>query len=100
MAIDTYRTQKEAVLVLKELNSDDDFYTDIFTANTHSELMFFTNRGQVFSLKVFNIPEGTRTSKGRNIVNLIQLDPGDKVKEILCVPKDMDREWKVFNFCY
>ena len=60
--------------------------------------MFFTNRGQVFSLKVFNLPEGTRTSKGRNLVNLIQLDPGDKVKEILCVPKEMKREDKFLIF--
>ena len=90
MAIDTYRTQKRGGTGVKgaSTGSDDDFYTDIFTANTHSELMFFTNRGKVFSLKVFNIPEGTRTSKGRNLVNLIQLDPGDKVKEILCVPKE------------
>ena len=100
MAIDTYRTQKRGGTGVKgaSTGSDEDFYTDIFTANTHSELMFFTNRGQVFSLKVFNIPEGTRTSKGRNLVNLIQLDPGDKVKEILCVPKDMDRNGKYLIF--
>ena len=100
MAIDTYRTQKRGGTGVKgaSTGSDEDFYTDIFTANTHSELMFFTNRGQVFSLKVFNLPEGTRTSKGRNLVNLIQLDPGDKVKEILCVPKEMEREDKFLIF--
>jgi DNA gyrase subunit A len=100
MAIDTYRTQKRGGTGVKgaSTGSGEDFYTDIFTANTHSELMFFTNRGQVFSLKVFNLPEGTRTSKGRNLVNLIQLDPGDKVKEILCVPKDMSRDGKYLIF--
>ncbi len=100
MAIDTYRTQKRGGTGVKgaSTGSGEDFYTDIFTANTHSELMFFTNRGQVFSLKVFNLPEGTRTSKGRNLVNLIQLDPGDKVKEILCVPKEMSRDGKYLIF--
>ncbi|MAW07698.1 MAG: DNA gyrase subunit A [Halobacteriovoraceae bacterium] len=99
MAIDTYRTQKRGGTGVKgATSSDEDFYTDIFTANTHSELMFFTNRGQVFSLKVFNLPEGTRTSKGRNLVNLLQLDPGDKVKEILCIPKDMNRDGKYLIF--
>ena len=98
-AIDTYRTQKRGGTGVKgATSSDEDFYTDIFTANTHSELMFFTNRGQVFSLKVFNLPEGTRTSKGRNLVNLLQLDPGDKVKEILCIPKDMNRDGKYLIF--
>ena len=59
--------------------------------------MFFTNRGQVFSLKVFNLPEGTRTSKGRNLVNLNSAPPGDKVKEILCVPKEMKKR---INFLF
>jgi DNA gyrase subunit A len=90
MAIDTYRTQKRGGTGVKGADSaDDDFFTSIFTANTHSTLMFFTNKGQVFSLKVYNIPEGNRTTKGRNIVNLIQVPPGETVKEIICTPKDV-----------
>lgn len=90
MAMDTYKTQKRGGTGVKGADSaDDDFYTSIFTANTHSTLMFFTTKGQVFSLKVYNIPEGNRTTKGRNIVNLIQVPPGESVKEILCVPSDV-----------
>ncbi len=90
MAMDTYKTQKRGGTGVKGADSaDDDFYTSIFTANTHSTLMFFTTKGQVFSLKVYNIPEGNRTTKGRNIVNLIQVPPGESVKEILCVPADV-----------
>ncbi len=89
MAMDTYRTQKRGGTGVKGAdNADDDFYTRIFTANTHSTLFIFTSKGQVFSIKVYNIPEGNRTNKGRNIVNLIQLPAGETVKEILCMPDD------------
>ena len=58
MAIDTYRTQKRGGTGVKGAsNSDDDFYTDLFTANTHSQLLFFTSKGKVFSLKVYEVPE-------------------------------------------
>jgi DNA gyrase subunit A len=98
MAIDTYRTQKRGGTGVKGADSNDDFYTDIFTANTHDELLFFTSKGKVFSLKVFTLPEGSRTSKGRNIVNLIQVPPGEKIKTILCMPKDIEKEDKYLMF--
>ncbi len=85
MAMDTYKTQKRGGTGVKGASANDDFFTDIFTVNTHSTLFFFTNRGTVFSRKVYNIPEGTRTSKGRNIANLIRVPSGEKVKSILCV---------------
>ena len=89
MAMDTYRTQKRGGTGVKGAdNADDDFYTNIFTANTHSTLFIFTSKGQVFSLKVYNIPEGNRTNKGRNIVNLIQIPAGETVKQIICMPDD------------
>ena len=90
MALDTYRTQKRGGKGVKGAANDDDFFTNIFTANTHDTLLFFTSRGQVFSKKVYTIPEGTRTSKGRNIANLISIPSGDRVTEIMCVPKDID----------
>ena len=98
MAIDTYRTQKRGGTGVKGANSDDDFFTDIFTANTHDELLFFTTKGKVFSLKVYTLPEGGRTSKGRNIVNLIQVPPGEKIRSILCMPKDIEKEDKYLMF--
>ncbi len=91
MAMDTYRTQKRGGTGVKGADgADDDFYTSIFTANTHSTLFIFTNKGQVFSIKVYNIPEGNRTTKGRNIVNLIQLPSGEAVKKIMCMPDTIE----------
>ncbi len=91
MAMDTYRTQKRGGTGVKGADgADDDFYTSIFTANTHSTLFIFTNKGQVFSIKVYNIPEGNRTTKGRNIVNLIAVPPGETVKKILCLPDSIE----------
>ena len=59
--------------------------------------MFFTDRGQVYTLKVFQVPEGTRTAKGRNVVNLLPLKQGEKVTEITTVPKNFDDHYLVFS---
>ncbi|OIQ18344.1 MAG: DNA gyrase subunit A [Bacteriovorax sp. MedPE-SWde] len=98
MPVDTYRTQKRGGKGVKGAANDDDFFTNIFTANTHDTLLFFTSRGQVFSKKVYTIPEGSRTSKGRNLANLIQIPNGDKVNEIICIPKDADMKEKYLIF--
>ena len=97
MAIDTYKTQKRGGTGVKGANNvEDDFFTDIFTADTHSTILFFTSRGLVFSTKVYNIPEGTRTSKGRNLVNLLQVPSGEKIKEVVRVPKNFDNQFLIF----
>jgi DNA gyrase subunit A len=91
MAMDTYRTQKRGGTGVKGADgADDDFYTSIFTADTHSTLFVFTDKGQVFSIKVYNIPEGNRTTKGRNIVNLIQMPAGESVKKIMILPDNIE----------
>jgi DNA gyrase subunit A len=87
MPTDTYKSQKRGGKGVKGASSEDDFFTTIFTAETHDKLMFFTNKGSVFTLKVYEIPEGSRTSKGRNIVNLLPLKADEKVTEIIPVPK-------------
>jgi DNA gyrase subunit A len=93
MTMDTYRTQKRGGTgVGSGEKTDDDFYTSIFTANTHSNLLVFTNRGQVFSLKVYNVPEGSRTAKGRNIANVVQVPSNETIKEIICLPEDTNVE--------
>lgn len=97
MAMDTYRTQKRGGTGVKGANNvDEDFFTDIFTANTHSTLLFFTNRGQVFARKVYNIPEGTRTSKGRNIANFVEVPSGEKITEIIILPDDITNKYLIF----
>lgn len=90
MAADTYKAQKRGGKGVKGASTDEDFFNNIFTADTHDRIMFFTDKGTVFAHKVYSIPEGSRTSKGRNIVNLIAIPAGERVKEIIPVPKDTE----------
>ncbi|MBT0878734.1 DNA gyrase subunit A [Campylobacter sp. 2018MI01] len=62
---------------------DDDFIESFFTANSHDTLMFVTNKGQLYWLKVYKIPEGSRTAKGKAVVNLINLLPDEKIMAII-----------------
>ena len=62
---------------------DDDFIENFFTSNTHDTLMFITDKGQLYWLKVYKIPEGSRTAKGKAVVNLISLQDGEKIKAII-----------------
>ena len=62
---------------------DDDFIENFFVSNTHDTLMFVTDRGQLYWLKVYRIPEGSRTAKGKAVVNLIQLHADEKIMEII-----------------
>jgi len=96
MAIDTYRSQKRGGKGVKGADLDDDFYTSIFTADTHDTLMIFTDKGTVFSIKVYQIPEGQRTSKGRNVVNIINVPADEKVREIITIPRDQEGSFIVF----
>jgi len=100
MTMDTYKTQKRGGTGVKgsSKENDDDFFTSIFTANTHSTMLYFTDRGTVLSTKVYSIPEGTRTSKGRNLANLIQIPSGEKIKEICCLASDESFDGKYLMF--
>ncbi|NPA74440.1 MAG: DNA gyrase subunit A [Epsilonproteobacteria bacterium] len=62
---------------------DDDFIESFFVSNTHDTLMFITDRGQLYWLKVYRIPEGSRTAKGKAVVNLLSLQPDEKIMEII-----------------
>ncbi len=95
MPTDTYKAQKRGGKGVKGASSEDDFFTSIFTAETHDKLMFFTNKGTAFTLKVYEIPEGSRTSKGRNIVNLLPLKPDEKLTEIIAVPRNFENHYLV-----
>ena len=86
MSMDTYKTQKRGGMGVSGGNvTDEDFYRDIFVADTHSTLFFFTSKGNLYTKKVYAIPEGSRTSKGRNIVNLLQIPFGEQIAGILCM---------------
>src|SRR5690606_37770775 len=64
---------------------EEDWVEQIFVANTHDYLLFFTRNGQCFWLKVYEIPQGSRTSRGKPIVNLINIDPGDRLAALVPV---------------
>lgn len=98
MSTDTYKTQKRGGKGVKGASQDDDFFTDLFMANSHATILFFTNKGTVFSKKVYNLPEGTRTAKGRNLVNLLAIPAGEKIKEIMCIPNMDEMEGKYLFF--
>jgi len=69
---------------MADLEGSDDIVEDLFVAKTHDELLFFTNVGRVYSLHVFEVPEGSRTAKGRAIVNLLSMHPDEKIVKLLC----------------
>lgn len=68
-----------------DLEESDDVIEDLFAAKNHDELLFFTNLGRIYSLPVYEIPEGSRIAKGRAVVNLLQLNPGERIVKLLCV---------------
>jgi len=97
MSSETYKTQKRGGAGVKGAGQDEDFFTDIFTANTHDTLLFFTNTGRVFSKRIYQIPEGTRTAKGRNIANILSLKPHESIKGFIVRPADVSNKFLVFS---
>ncbi len=92
IAADAYRTQKRGGKGLTAMNTrEDDFVKYLFVASTHDYITFFTNLGRAYRLKAYEIPEASRTAKGMAIVNLLQLDQGEKVTAVIPV-KDYDQE--------
>jgi DNA gyrase subunit A len=77
---------------------DEDFVEHLFIASTHDTMLFFTEKGRCFWLRVYEIPEGEKTSKGRAVQNLIQIPPDDKVKAIIEVRKLDDKEYVQNHF--
>lgn len=89
---DTYRTQHRGGKGIMGMETkDEDFVEHLFNADSHDLIFFFTDRGFMHWLNVFEIPEGTRTSKGKAIVNMIKIEPGEKIKTLLTV-KHADME--------
>jgi DNA gyrase subunit A len=72
---------------------DEDFIEHLFVANTHNTLLFFTDKGKCHWLKVYEIPDGVKTGKGRAIQNMLQLEPSDKIRAFINVPNLQDEEY-------
>ena len=88
-----YRSQhRGGVGVTAHKPKDEDFVTDIFTCCTHDDLFFFTNFGRAYVIKAFEVPEAARTARGRAIVNLLQLQEGEKIATILPITEEQGRE--------
>ena len=94
-----YRTQNRGGVGAKgSATRDEDFIEHIYVATMHNTMMFFTEKGRCYWLKVYEIPEGTRSSKGRAIQNVIQIEPDDKVRAYLNVKKLNDPEYVDSNY--
>ncbi len=89
---DTYRTQHRGGKGIIGMETrDEDHVEHLFNADSHDIIFFFTDRGFMYNLNVYEIPEGARTGKGKAIVNLIKIEPGEKVRAMLTVsPADFD----------
>lgn len=81
---DSYKAQKRGGVGIKAMaTKEDDAVRHVFNCNTHDEVLFFTNKGKVYALKVYEIPEYSRTAKGLPVVNLINIDPNELVTSVL-----------------
>src|SRR3990167_532418 len=84
-----YRRQKRGGIGVVDLDTkEEDFVTQFLTASAHSDLLFFSDRGKVYQLKMYDLPEGKRATKGKSIMNFISLEQGEQITSILAMPKE------------
>ena len=91
---DTYKSQKRGGRGISALTTrEEDFVKHLVSTTTHSKLLFFTNKGRVFRLNAYEIPEGKRQAKGTAIVNLLQLGPNEKIATLLAIDEKDDNKY-------
>ncbi len=96
MTIDNFKAQNRGGRGIKGMNTiDDDYIEDLLMTSTHHYIMFFTTMGRVYRLKAYEIPEAGRTARGTAIINLLQLNPGEKISAIIPV-KEYDENRNLF----
>ena len=94
MTVDNFRSQNRGGKGIKGMQTlDEDFIEEIFMTTTHHYLMFFTNFGRAYRMKTYEIPEAGRTARGTAIINLLQLQPGEKISAVIPV-----KEWDETNY--
>ena len=95
---DEYRRQKRGGVGVVDLDTkEEDFVTNFLTASTHADLLFFTDKGKVYQIKMYDIPEGKRATRGKSVMNFIALSDDEKVTSILEMPKPVSvREGSLF----
>ena len=97
MPIDTYKSQKRGGKGITGISTrEEDFVKEIFTASTHDTILFFSNKGKLYRLRGYELPEAGRTAKGTAIVNLLSLDPGEKVSTIIPIPNFAEGKYLLF----
>lgn len=85
-----FKKQKRGGVGVVDLNTkEEDFVTTFLTASTHSDILFFTDKGKVYQIKMYDLPEGRRATKGKSIMNFISLEASEKVTSILAMPKEV-----------
>ena len=83
-----YRKQKRGGVGVVDLDTkEEDFVTQFLTANTHADLLFFSDKGKVYQLKMYELPEGRRATKGKSIMNFLSLEGDERITSILSMPK-------------
>ena len=98
-SLSEYRTQNRGGVGAKgSATRDEDFIEHIYVASMHNTMMFFTEKGRCYWLKVYEIPEGTRSSKGRAIQNVIQIEPDDKVRAYINCKRLSDTDYVENNY--
>ena len=98
MPVDTYKSQKRGGKGITGISTrEDDFVKEIFTASTHDTILFFSNKGKLYKLKGYEIPEAGRTAKGTAIVNLLSLDAGEKVSTIITIQNFAEGKYLLFG---
>ena len=94
-----YRTQNRGGIGIKgSATRDEDFIEHIYVTTMHNTMLFFTEKGRCFWLKVYEIPEGSRSSKGRALQNVIQIEPDDKVRAYINIRRLNDKEYVNSNY--
>ena len=97
MPVDTYKSQKRGGKgILGITTRDEDFVKEIFSASTHDTVLFFSNKGKLYKLRGYEIPEAGRTAKGTAIINLLSLDPGEKISAIIPIPVFAEGKYLLF----
>ena len=97
MPINEFKTQNRGGKGIKGMGvQDGDFTEHLIYSSTHDMLLFFTNKGKVYSKKAYEIPEYGRTAKGLPIINLLQLEKGEKIQTVINIPQDADDNYLFF----
>ncbi len=97
LPLSTYRQQRRGGIGVTGMDmKDDDYIEHLFVCSTHDYLLFFTNRGKVYRLKVYELPEASRTAKGRALVNLLPLREGERVQSVLSTRDFTEGKYLVF----